>query len=182
MEEATAETILCHYGLIEVQLWHCNVHAWYKPKSVLSLFFHPTGLQALQTTRAKAVLSGHKATQALHTKHGWGQNCDIPPSALKPWLIWNEGTYVVFPWCPHLTSWFSFSAYPLLWRRCRRRCHQPGQGWGQWQSGCKSVRETRDLSTALPSLTFSWNTPQLCKDPQASFYNRYEAEIRPNTH
>lgn len=83
----------------------------------------------------------------LHTKQGWGQNSNIPPPALKLLFLWNESTYVVFPWCLHLTSWFSFSACPLLWRRCRRRCHRPGQGWGQWQSGCKSVRETRELST-----------------------------------
>lgn len=160
-----------------------DVHVWYKPNSAI-LVFHPRELQALQTTRARADLghkAGHEATQALHTNQVWGQNSNIPPPSLKPLFIWNEGTYVVFPWCLHLTSWFSFSAYRPLWRRCRHRSRRPGQGWGQWQSGCKSVRETRDLSTCSATTALQLKPTQLCKDPQAPFCNRYEAEIRPET-
>lgn len=132
----SCDTVMCTCDTNPHLSYHC-----FPSHRAPSITNHPSQCsQLLLDTKPPKHCTAHKARARAKPDFS-------PPPALKPLFIWNEGTYVVFPWCLRLTSWFSFSAYPPLSRRCRHRCRRLGQGWGQWQSGCKSVRHTRDLST-----------------------------------
>lgn len=100
MEQATAETILYYYGLIEIQLWHCDVHVWYNPKPALSLFSTPQGSNHHKHPQVSA--AAHKATPALHTKQGWGQNSHtayLKWRHLRSFSMMSSSDILVFFFC-----------------------------------------------------------------------------------